>query len=1285
MSRSALRAEAAGLALLACALVFGAIALRAEPRIGRVPLNDAVFHLAASERLGEAIRHGEPFLDPWVSEWAMGYPVWRSYQPLPHLLAAAWLRAGEPFADHAASFAWLQYLLLVLLPASVYAGARLLGLKPTASGLASLLALAPAAAGELGRFGLGYGAFVWRGSGLYTQLVALHGLVLGLGLAARALDTGRGRAIAALVLAVTALSHIVFGYVAFVSTALLALVGPSGERSRRLVRLVTIVLPALALLAWFVVPLALAGGEVNHSRWEPAWKWDSFGAPPVLRALASGQLLDAGRGPWLSILCLAGALAALWRVREPLPRRLLVLATLWLALFLGRDTWGSLLLLAGVPGDLPLHRLQAGFELAAILLAAWGTDRLVRAGGAIWPLGWALAAGAAVACVSMGAERAAFLDEGARWGGDSLAAFEASRADLEASLADVRALLDERPGRAAAGLAGSWGGDFKVGAVPVYAFLTRAHVDQASFLYHAMSSTADLVPLREEASAAHAAVFGLRAVVAPSLLPMPPYLARRSVHGPFAVYEASREGYFGLADVGARYTGPPSTRVEASTEWLRSPLPGAGLVVALGPGASDALPAVARWQPLPPPGPASRVPCGRVVSETKQGETYGAHLALTRPCHAVLKVTWFPDLVATVDGSPAPLLRVTPGFAAVAVPAGEHDVTVSYRPGPRKTVLLVLGIAGFVGFVLALRRARAWEDSWAGRLAAVGSRLRTPRVAAAVGVAALCLLALRPLFRGRLVAGHDGLEYPPRLVEFARVVADGQVPPVWAPDLGAGHGQPLFEFAPPLVYSVALPFRLAGAHLADSLQLGLALLHAAGAVAVYRLGRRSRVSRLAAVAGAAAWLFAPYTALDLYVRSAFAEASAVAVAPLALLALVRSLDRPSAARVALGGIAVALVLLAHNAAALLLLPALGLVVLAVSFGAPRRAATLAAGCATLAAGLALSAFFWVPALVEKDFVKVDLLRQDFLRWSEHAVAVPQLLWSPWGYGLSVTGASDGMSFALGPVHLLLAAAGLVLVWRSRDPRGRAEALALAAIAAAGAWLATDWSSPVWSSVTTLQHLAYPWRALLLPGLCLPLLAIPAFERLGPRRALAALAVLVVWNLGHTEPKGYLTFDDEYYAPDSIARKGLNTTTREEYEPRWVERRPPWYGARLVGTDVPVEVRAEEVASARERLRLVAPAATDVEAATFSYPGWSVEVDGSPVATSPAPVRGTLLFHVGPGEHRVVLELRPTPLRRAAVGVSVAGVVGLAVVAAFSVAPFLLRRKRDERERAQPRS
>ena len=37
------------------------------------------------------------------------------------------------------------------------------------------------------------------------------------------------------------------------------------------------------------------GSLINHSRWEPVWKWDSFGAGPVLKQLFTGDLLERSR------------------------------------------------------------------------------------------------------------------------------------------------------------------------------------------------------------------------------------------------------------------------------------------------------------------------------------------------------------------------------------------------------------------------------------------------------------------------------------------------------------------------------------------------------------------------------------------------------------------------------------------------------------------------------------------------------------------------------------------------------------------------------------------------------------------------------------------------------------------------------------------------------------------------------------------------------------------------------------------------------------------------------
>src|SRR6266581_1395656 len=325
-TRLPLNGKPLGVFLLACGIGFNALFLAPELRIGRVPLNDLVFHRAASERLEASLEHGEPFLDPWVAEWSLGYPVWRSYQPLAHLLGALVLHIGRSFADPAAVFAALLYLLVVAFPLSVYVGARWTGLSPPAAGLAAVLVLASSSAGDLDSYGLGYGSLTWRGSGLYSQLVALHLLVLALGAVVRALDARAWRPVASALLALTLLAHVVVGYVAFLSSAVLTAVGPRGWRAERLVRLGTVALPALFLAAWFLVPLFGALSSVNHSRWEAAWKWDSYGAPFILRELFSGRLLDFGRPPVLTLLVGCGAVGALLSLREPLSRRLLALS-----------------------------------------------------------------------------------------------------------------------------------------------------------------------------------------------------------------------------------------------------------------------------------------------------------------------------------------------------------------------------------------------------------------------------------------------------------------------------------------------------------------------------------------------------------------------------------------------------------------------------------------------------------------------------------------------------------------------------------------------------------------------------------------------------------------------------------------------------------------------------------------------------------------------------------------------------------------------------------------------
>ena len=1266
------RDELGGAMLALLAVALAAVFLRSELVISRLPLNDGVLHLAAAERLLEAFARGDWSLDSWVGDWGLGYPVWRSYQPVPHLLLATALRLCDAWLPHATIFAAVQYVLLILLPASVYVGARLMGIGSWAAGLAALLVWTPDGTGDFGRYGLGLGSVVWRGSGLFTQLVALHFLVLAVGTTRLALDTGRHRSAAAALLALAALSHLVFGYVGVLSSLVLALVGPQGARAQRLARLADVALRACCLLVWFVVPLVRGSVAINHSRFEPGYKWDSFGAPVILEALARGQLLDAYRLPILTSLVALGAIGAVLAWKDSACRRLAILAVTFLLLFFGRATWGHLLLPIGVPADMHLHRLQGAFELFAVLLASAGLVAGAKRIGtnAVVVVGVL----SAVAVGMLWRDRAGYLALNTTWGMASAATIDQERADLDAALDVVQAILAERPGRVSGGLAQSWGLKFQVGALPVYAFFAPRRFDQVSFLYHSMSTASDIMVSRDENRAADDVVFGVRAIIAPDDRTMPPHLRRRSLHGRFAVYEASAEGYFGIVDVEGRYVGPRATRFEASQAWLQSSLPNAGVVVAFDASVPGLVP-LGRWVPMPPPPPTALAPRGRILSETKDGEVHRASVELVRSAYVFVKMTWHPDLVTTVDGLPAELLHVTPGFGAVPVSPGRHEVVVRYHAGLLKPILVVIGLLAFV--VLAgierTRAGRRAEEWGVARLRGVEATWWTPAARRTLLLSALTILAARPLFRGQLISGHDTGSYPPRVVEMERALAGGQIPPVWAPDLGMGFGEPLFEFTSPLLYVLAAGFHVLGCSLADSLQLVLALLVALAAAAMYRLARELEASPAAAIVTTLLWLFAPYLALDLYVRAAFAEAVAVAIAPVALLAVVRAAAAPSWTRAVWAGLAMALLPLAHTGAAILLLPTLVLVGIGRVLASERWRSGIISLMIAVGVALGTSAFVWLPVQLETRFIHAEILTSDYYSWERHGVIPWQLLWSAWGYGTSEPGAGDGMSFALGPLHLALVAAGLWVVRSKPGPRWERTVTAAAAIAVFGAlWMSTTWSAWLWRHVPILPMLQYPWRALMIPAICVPLLALPFVRRLTTRGLVAVAAVCLVTNIAHIGPHSYSPYDEEFYEPLAIARRP-DATSAHAIEPRWVEKRPAYRSQRLVVEDGSASVFPVALASARQEFLVEAKSRARLESSSFYYPGWKAYVDGGEVALTPQRPTGTFTVEVGPGSHHVVFEFTATPARRLGVVVTVFTLAFCALVA--------MRGRRRRRQRA----
>ncbi|MBI4445739.1 MAG: YfhO family protein [Acidobacteria bacterium] len=1268
-------------AWLAVLLVTGlnAWALRAELTISRLDLNDSVFHFTLIERMAQALEHGENPLDVWMSEWTFGYPVAHTYQPLGHLLIAAIHFLSGKTVSLMTLFVWARFLLVSLLPLSFFLSGRLMGLSRRTAVAAAVVA--PLVSTNA-LYGVEYGSFLWRGSGLYPQLLATHLFLFTIGQGWRALR-GQGKLSAsALLLALTYSSHLIYGHMTLVTLALITLL-PNARKSwtERLGRFFLTSAVAVALISFQIVPLLMDSPWINRSRWEAAWKWDSFGMNTVLSWFFKGDLLDFGRPAVVTLLVAFGAAWALWRQRKPEARAetddsreslLFVLAgtLLWLALFFGRPTWGNLYLLMGAGELTHLHRLIGGFHCFAIFLAAAGMVSIWHCLGRTGALD-RLVAALALALLLMPAirERRHFLEQNAQWGRENLTAYQNETSDLERVLAETRTA----PGRVYPGLAAGWGGTFRVGHVPVHSFLSTNHVPAIAFLYHSMALPGDLMVRFNEAAPDQYRLFNISTVLAPETVVPPPFLKPLVQAGRFLLYSVDSGGYFDL--VSAPYSSRVNRRnfYELNEAWLLSDWPAKKQHVLLQLDPSPVWqPKLRSGQPWPAV-PAADSP-GHVLSESREGETYSTEVAVQRECYLLFKMTYHPGWRALIDGSQTVPEMLSPGFIGVPLQPGHHRVVLTYEGGSAGP--LILGVSGALLFV-----GLAWGESTSGRrllksrvkdlevvLHWAGSKFRT-RTWKAAGILLIIVVPLAaPLLTSSHLNGHDALEYVPRLVEFYKNLRQGIFLPRWAPDLSSGFGQPFFLFNPPLLYYVAEIFCAAGTGAVLAFNLTAVMVILCSAFSMFLLARYY-FGQLGGILGAAAYVYAPYFHVDLYVRYALAEFFAFPFYPLVLYGLARYARERKRNFLLLAAVAYAAILGSHNPAALLFTPLLLSFIVFASWQ-ERSWSVLAYQLGAWVLGLALAAAIWLPIFTEKDYVSVHRLLEGHLAYSNHFVLEKQLVLPMWGYGLSVAGDQDGMSFSIGWTHVVLLAA-VVLTAGRLDRRSREFSLFLLAGILAYGLLMIPEARFIWDRLTLLQYVQFPWRMLapMTFGVALSVSALGKFLQEGRKAILygMVLAVLTLPNLAHAQPSGYFELDASEWTPAQLAQRGTAVTTREEYQPRWMEERPVFRQERFRAAAGRLEIFEEERTAVSWQGRLRAEKTDWVEASLAYFPGWSVRVDGQEVPAHPAEKTGLLRFQFPAGTHEVEVRFKRTLARSAA---ELTSAVTLAAILVF----FLLWRK-----------
>ncbi len=574
--------------------------------------------------------------------------------------------------------------------------------------------------------------------------------------------------------------------------------------------------------------------------------------------------------------------------------------------------------------------------------------------------------------------------------------------------------------------------------------------------------------------------------------------------------------------------------------------------------------------------------------------------------------------------------------------------------------------------------------------------LRTPAFWAAL---ALTLFAIAPFLQpGYFWSAHDARHDVYFILQYNITWDEGVLFPRWSPDWTFGYGYPFFNiYAPGATFLGTLLYRTLHLSLENAVKgtFILTLLISAGSM---WLLVRDWLDDRAALVAATAYVYVPYHLVDVYVRAAMAESLALALLPFSLWALRRATLRAGPRHVALLALGYAAIHLSSNLVALIFTPILALYLLFLAWMAVAKAdlPSFKARCRTwlrnllpplagLALGTILAAFFILPALLESRYVNQAQWYGGYYDFHEHFVYFAQLFDPRWGYGISVPGPDDPLSYQLGLALVVLAALALWTAWRR--PRYRAELLFWLVILTGATWLTTHAAAWAWDHLPLVAMAQFPWRYLTLAALALAILAPavliprqadpPSPSRQGwlPPLLLAGLIILASAPYLHiqiTDPPpggatlaGLMTFE---HSADEMT--GVTITAQEI--PTWspladlhVAGIPITtqvdYGLVEANPHLAVDARSHHVMEETVRVWTDAPGQR-VPFYRQWYPGWTATIldpdtgqviDRFPLTPEHTrPPYGLLDVPVPQGDSLLRLTFEDTPIRKLATGLSI---------------------------------
>ena len=486
----------------------------------------------------------------------------------------------------------------------------------------------------------------------------------------------------------------------------------------------------------------------------------------------------------------------------------------------------------------------------------------------------------------------------------------------------------------------------------------------------------------------------------------------------------------------------------------------------------------------------------------------------------------------------------------------------------------------------------------------------------------MCIPVVWSYFQPHFFHLHD-YTHVARLSELERGFADGQLPVRWSQNLGYGYGMPQFSFYGPLFYLQALFFRIFFFSYIDSVKLAVSLQVFISFLALFKLGELLS-NKWGGILAGIAGVYAPYRLVDMYVRGAFAELAGMTMVALTLYFMTLWANKPSEKKAMLIGLTSAGIVLSHTLMGLISALFIGLYYLFLIknykrwFGFNRQILT------SIVIAFGLSAFFAIPALAEKSYTQADKLTTGFSNYNHHFLYIRQLWQSAWGYGGSIWGLDDNVSFELGKVQIITIIATLFMAFALFVRRRKINRfiVVFGILTTLQLFLTILKSKPIWDILPILTYIQFPWRFLsiasIFAGILCSMLVLFIPKKLVPLTTLILAGLMILTQINHLKPESFLTDDKLLYYDDPLLIRTKMSDVIPDFLP---------FKANLDGLVVPAAIDSKvklnpdinmSIPVQRSHEFLVYAETNkpfDLETNIFDFPGWTLYLNGKEIEHS----------------------------------------------------------------------